>query len=67
MGRKMGGSFGEGAYGVYVTWKAKGDDGHHQETLYRYKTEEERANKLKDFKKNSKVKNAKAVAGYSSW
>lgn len=67
MGKAMGGSFGQGAYGVYVTWKAKDDTGHHIENLYRYKTEDQRDEKVKQFKRNSKVKSAKPISGYSSW
>jgi len=67
MGRKMGGSFGSGAYGVYVTWKAQDGEGHNLENLYRYETETERDKKLKDFKRNGKVLKAHPVSGYSSW
>lgn len=63
----MGGSFGQGAYAVYVTWKMRDGDGNNIENLYRYKTEAERNKKLNDFKKNGKVLNARAVSGYSSW
>lgn len=67
MGRKMGGSFGSGAYGVYVTWKALGSDGNNEETLYRYETEKQRNEKLKAFKANKKVLSAKPISGYSGW
>jgi hypothetical protein len=67
LGKRMGGSFGQGAYGVYVTWKALDGDGNHMESLYRYKTEEERDRKVREFKGKSKVKSARPISGYSSW
>lgn len=54
-------TFGSGPFAIFVEWKVTDSTGKTQKSVYRYKDESTRNNKLKEFKRNSKVKTATAT------